>query len=85
MSKICILIAGIVINDGPASSDPKGYGSVEVVTVDETGMVDGKVGEIFDVTVTAKQSFGGKVTGQPFQVAGKIKNIFTVKTKLRLR
>src|SRR5437868_3717242 len=51
------------------SSGGQGVGSVEVVTALEgqQGIPgEGQVGEIFDVTVTAKQSYGGESTaGHP--------------------
>lgn len=63
---------GFVLPDPqrPVSTRPtSGIGSVEVVTAEEgqallAGQGQGQVGDIFDVTVTAKQSYGGK-TGQP--------------------
>ncbi|OXA37930.1 hypothetical protein Fcan01_27270 [Folsomia candida] len=55
---------GIVISDVPSPPrTPGGVGSVEVVTADEghslLGSGIGQIGDIFDVTVTAKQNYGG--------------------------
>ncbi len=57
----------------PGSGRPQGYGSVEVVTSEDghNGYGSGgKVGDIFDITVTAKQNYGGQATGQPFVTPG---------------
>lgn len=62
---------------GLAKGGGKGYGSVEVVTLDDpngnkaVGHPAGEIGEVFDVTVTANHNFGGPaVTGQPFVIPG---------------
>ena len=70
-------VTGVVINDTPllntaAAGRPvptanQGFGSVEVVTAEGHG----QIGDVFDVTVTAKQNYGGQVTGQPFIIPGK--------------
>ncbi|CAG7832829.1 unnamed protein product [Allacma fusca] len=68
---------GIVLNDAlphskkQSTGGNQGYGSVEVVTAVEG---HGQIGDIFDVTVTAKQHYGGQATGQPFIIPVDIKD-----------
>jgi hypothetical protein len=54
------------MSDIPATANgAQGVGSVEVVTAldGQQGLPgEGQIGEIFDVTVTAKQSYGGQST-----------------------
>lgn len=67
-----IFVAGVVINDTPLTGGRptptanQGFGSVEVVTAEGHG----QIGDVFDVTVTAKQHYGGQTTGQPFIIPG---------------
>jgi len=79
------IVSGIVLPDDKPKNQPafphssggsqSGFGSVQVVPPDHHGHEGNgggeEIGQVFDVTVTAQQNYGGQATVQPFQIPGR--------------